>query len=463
MFREPEEAALAMTECSQSSFEFSGAWSRSVVARFDGGKITSDAGGLLLRQVDQRIGLLARLGKCFLDGREQSRVRHSVREMISQRVYGLALGYEDLNDHEQLREDPVLMLLAGSADAGSRLAGKSTLNRLELGAEVSAEDRYKKVRYDAAAIDELLVSIFLEAHTQAPAEIVIDLDATDLPLHGHQEQRFFHGFYNHYCYLPLYIVCGEHLLGVRLRPANIDASAGALEEIARIVKQIRASWPQVKIILRADSGFCRESLMSWCEAQQVEYVFGFARNERLRRILDPQMQQAAVLHRQSGQAARVFTEFAYETNSSWSRPRRVVAKAEQIEGKENPRYVVTSLQAAHWPARQLYEELYCARGDMENRIKEQYSLFAGRVSAATMRANQLRLYLSAAAYVLMSAFRRLALSGTAWARAQCATIRSQLLRIGAQVRITARKVWISIASSYPHCRVFAHAHQQLRS
>jgi Transposase DDE domain group 1 len=452
-----------MTECSQSSFEFSGAWSRSVVARFDGGKITSDAGGLLLRQVDQRIGLLARLGKCFLDGREQSRVRHSVREMISQRVYGLALGYEDLNDHEQLREDPVLMLLAGSADAGSRLAGKSTLNRLELGAEVSAEDRYKKVRYDAAAIDELLVSIFLEAHTQAPAEIVIDLDATDLPLHGHQEQRFFHGFYNHYCYLPLYIVCGEHLLGVRLRPANIDASAGALEEIARIVKQIRASWPQVKIILRADSGFCRESLMSWCEAQQVEYVFGFARNERLRRILDPQMQQAAVLHRQSGQAARVFTEFAYETNSSWSRPRRVVAKAEQIEGKENPRYVVTSLQAAHWPARQLYEELYCARGDMENRIKEQYSLFAGRVSAATMRANQLRLYLSAAAYVLMSAFRRLALSGTAWARAQCATIRSQLLRIGAQVRITARKVWISIASSYPHCRVFAHAHQQLRS
>jgi Transposase DDE domain group 1 len=452
-----------MTECSQSSFEFSGAWSRSVVARFDGGKITSDAGGLLLRQVDQRIGLLARLGKCFLDGREQSRVRHSVREMISQRVYGLALGYEDLNDHEQLREDPVLMLLAGSADAGSRLAGKSTLNRLELGAEVSAEDRYKKVRYDAAAIDELLVSIFLEAHTQAPAEIVIDLDATDLPLHGHQEQRFFHGFYNHYCYLPLYIVCGEHLLGVRLRPANIDASAGALEEIARIVKQIRASWPQVQIILRADSGFCRESLMSWCEAQQVEYVFGFARNERLRRILDPQMQQAAVLHRQSGQAARVFTEFAYETNSSWSRPRRVVAKAEQIEGKENPRYVVTSLQAAHWPARQLYEELYCARGDMENRIKEQYSLFAGRVSAATMRANQLRLYLSAAAYVLMSAFRRLALSGTAWARAQCATIRSQLLRIGAQVRITARKVWISIASSYPHCRVFAHAHQQLRS
>jgi hypothetical protein len=453
---------MLATECTQSSFEFAGAWSRSVVARFDGGKITSDAGGLLLRQVDRRIGLLKRLSLCFRDDRAQSRVRHSVREMLSQRVYGLALGYEDLNDHEQLREDPLLMLLAGSAEAENPLAGKSTLNRLELAGEAGEEDRYKKVHYAAEAIDRLLVDIFVEAHAEAPQQIVVDLDTTDLPLHGHQEQRFFHGFYYHYCYLPLYIMCGEHLLGVRLRPANLDASAGALEELERVVKQIRQSWPQVKIILRADSGFCRESLMSWCEANQVGYVFGFARNERLRRIIDPQMQQAAALHCDSGQAARVFTEFAYQTNDSWSRPRRVVAKAEQIEGKENPRYVVTSLDAANWLARKLYEELYCARGDMENRIKEQYALFAGRVSAATMRANQLRLYLSAAAYVLMSAFRRLALAGTTWARAQCETIRSQLLRIGAQVRITARKVWISIASSYPHWRVFAHAHQQLR-
>jgi Transposase DDE domain group 1 len=453
---------MLATECTQSSFEFAGAWSRSVVARFDGGKISSNAGGLLLREVDRRIGLLKRLSECFLDGRTQSRVRHSVREMLAQRVYGLTLGYEDLNDHEQLREDPLLMLLAGSADAESPLAGKSTLNRLELSGEVGAEDRYKKVRYDSDAIDELLVKLFMEAHAEAPTEIVIDLDATDLPLHGHQEQRFFHGFYNHYCYLPLYIVCGEHLLGVRLRPANIDASAGALEEIERVVKQIRKSWPEVKIILRADSGFCREPLMSWCEANEVDYVFGFARNERLRRIIDPQMQQAAVLQRQTGQAARVFTEFAYQTHTSWNRARRVVGKAEQIEGKENPRYVVTSLDAANWPAQKLYQELYCARGDMENRIKEQYSLFAGRVSAATLRANQLRLYLSAAAYVLMSAFRRLGLSSTMWARAQCDTIRLQLLRIGAQVRITARKVWISIANSYPHWRAFAHAYEQLR-
>jgi Transposase DDE domain group 1 len=453
---------MLATECTQSSFEFAGAWSRSVVARFDGGRITSHAGGVLLREVDRRIDLLSRLSECFLDGRRQSRVRHTVVEMVAQRVYGLALGYEDLNDHEQLREDPLLMLLAGSADAETALAGKSTLNRLELSGEVGEEDRYKKIHYQAAAIDELLVKIFVEAQPEAPDQIVIDLDATDLPLHGHQEQRFFHGFYNHYCYLPLYIVCGDHLLGVRLRPANTDASAGAREEIERIVKQIRRSWPEVKIILRADSGFCREPLMNWCEANQVDYVFGFARNERLRRIIDPQMQQAAELHRQTGQAARVFAEFTYETNTGWSRPRRVAAKAEQIEGKENPRYLVTSLQAVNWPAQKLYEELYCARGDMENRIKEQYSLFAGRVSAATLRANQLRLYLSAAAYVLMSAFRRLALSATVFARAQCDTIRLQLLRVGAQVRITARRVWLSMASSYPHARAFATIYQQLR-
>ncbi len=454
---------MLATECTQSRFEFSGVWSRSVVARFDGGQITANGGGLLLQQVDERIDLLHRLSKCFVDGRDQKRVRHGLREMLAQRVYGLALGYEDLNDHEQLREDPLLLLLAGSAEPDQPLAGKSTLNRLELGGELAADERYKKVHYDATAIDKLLVDIFLESHPEAPEEIVIDLDATDLPLQGHQEQRFFHGFYNHYCYLPLYIVCGDHLLGVRLRPANIEASAGSLEEIERIVGQIGQAWPTTRIILRADSGFCREAILSWCEANRIEYVFGFARNERLRRIIDAEMQQAASLQQQTGQAARLFAEFAYQTNDSWSRPRRVVAKAEQIEGKENPRYVVTSLAASDWPAQKLYEELYCARGDMENRIKEQYSLFAGRVSAATLRANQLRLYLSAAAYLLMSAFRRLALSGTRWARSQCETIRLHLLRFGAQVRITARKVWVSIASGYPHWRIFEHAYLQLRS
>ena len=453
---------MTNTECIQSRFEFAGVGSRSVVARFDGGRITSDGGGLLLREVDRRIGLLNRLARCFRDGRDAGRVQHSVREMLAQRIYGLALGYEDLNDHEQLRTDPMMSVLADKADVKRPLAGKSTLNRLELGGETGDVDPYKKVHYHGEAIDELLVSLFLEAHGKAPQEIVIDLDATDLPVHGHQEQRFFHGFYNHYCYLPLYILSGDHLLGVRLRAANTDASAGALEEVERIVRQIRQAWPEVKITLRADSGFCRDALMSWCEAHGVDYVLGFARNERLRRIIDPQMQEAAALHRQSGQAARVFTEFDYQTHDSWNRSRRVVAKAEQLDGKQNPRYVVTSLSAALWPAQRLYEELYCARGDLENRIKEQYSLFAGRVSAATIRANQLRLYLSAAAYVLMSALRRLALSGTEWARAQCESIRSHLLRIGAQIRITVRKVWISLASSYPYHRIFAHAYTQLR-
>jgi hypothetical protein len=433
-----------------------------VVARFDGGRMSSEGGALLLRETERRIHLLDRLSECFLDGRDARRVQHTVSEMLAQRVYGLALGYEDLNDHDRLREDPLLAIVAGDSDGEQPLAGKSTLNRLELSAEAGSSDRYKKVHYRAAAIDRLLVRIFLEAHAAAPEEIVIDLDATDLAVHGHQEQRFFHGFYNHYCYLPLYIICGEHLLGVRLRPANIDASAGSLEEIERIVRQIREAWPQVRIILRADSGFCRESLMSWCEANQVHYAIGFARNERLRRIIDPQMQKAAAIHRETGEPARLFTEFAYQTDKSWNQARRVVAKAEQIEGKENPRYVVTSLDAESWPAQRLYEKLYCARGDMENRIKEQYSLFAVRVSTATLRANQLRLYLSAAAYLLMSAFRRLALDGTHWARAQCETIRSHLLRIGARVRITVRKIWVSLASSYPHRQIFAHAFHQLR-
>jgi hypothetical protein len=467
-----------LTQCNQDSFEFHGLSSRAVVARFDGGTITSDAGGLLLRQVDRRIRLLKRLSECFVDRRNPERIEHSTEQLLAQRIYGLALGYEDLNDHDQLRADPLLAVLAGSddpsgserrqpRDRGKALAGKSTLNRLELTPEAEPADRYKKIAYNAEAIDRLLVRVFLEAHEIAPEQIVIDVDATDLPIYGHQEKRFFHGFYNHYCYLPLYIVCGEHLLGVRLRASSLDASAGALTEIERIVTQIRECWPQTRIILRADSGFCRDELMSWCEGDEnsgkpADYVFGFARNERLRKLIEAQMEQAAKLHRETGRAARVFTEFSYETRDSWSRARRVVAKAEQIEGKENPRYVVTSLRSEEWPAQQLYEELYCARGDMENRIKEQFSLFADRVSAATLRANQLRLYLSAAAYLLMHALRRLGLSGTELARAQCETIRNRLLKVGAQVRITVRKVWIAMASGYPYIELFSTVHRQLR-
>jgi hypothetical protein len=451
-----------MTECNRKRMVFRVQGQREAVASFDGGTISSDGGVLLLREVDRRLKLVERLARCFSDERSPLMVKHRVDELVAQRVYGLALGYADLNDHEQLREDPLLAVVAGKLKPGEEaLAGKSTLNRLELSA--GSSDRYHKIHYDAPAIDRLLVTVFVEAHRRAPEEIVIDLDTTDLALHGGQEGRFFHAYYDHYCYLPLYIFCGEHLLGVRLRTSDKDAAAGCVEEIARIVGQIRAAWPKARVVLRADSGFCRDELMSWCEAQGVEYVLGMARNVRLRRIVEKPMRKAKHLQRRTQTAARVFTEFKHETTTgSWSKRRRVVAKCEQLQDKENPRYVVTSLSRNEWPARELYEELYCARGDMENRIKEQMSLFAERVSAATMRANQLRLYLSAMAYVLMHGLRRLALTGTEFAKAQAQTIRLKLLKIGAQVRVSVRKVWISLASSYPHQALFETLYQRLR-
>jgi hypothetical protein len=452
-----------MTQCNQNRFEFAAHFGREVVAHFDGGTMTSDSGALLLRETDRRLNLLPRLAECFRDDRNASYISHRVSELLAQRVYGLALGYEDLSDHDQLRQDPLLAVLSGKPQVGAeKLAGKSTLNRLEL--STGTADRYKKIHCQTEAVDELLVSVFLEAHASAPERIVLDLDVTDLPLHGHQEGRFFHGYYESYCYLPLYIFCGEHLLCARLRTANQDASAGSRAEVERIVQQIRQAWPEVKIILRADSGFCREELMKWCEEQGIYYVFGFARNERLRRLIDLPMQQAEQQYQADGKPARVFTEFLYETTTgSWSRARRVIAKAEYLDKGENPRFVVTNLSAETWRAQPLYEDLYCARGEMENRIKEQFSLFAGRVSAETLRANQLRLYFSAAAYLLLEGLRRLGLKVTEMARAQAGTIRLKLLKIGAQIRITARKIWISMASSYPDQSLFEQAYRQLLS
>jgi hypothetical protein len=452
-----------MTECSETLFQFEAHFSRQVVAEFCGARLTTEGGSLLLRQADRKIGLLRRVAACFTDYRQQERIEHRLEEMLAQRIYGLALGYEGLNDHQQLRQDPLLAVLAGKRDLGEPLAGKSTLNRLELTPLGSpAAERYNKISYCAEALDELLVDLFLEAHNKAPREIVLDLDATDTPLHGRQEARFFHGYYGHYCYLPLYVFCADHLLCARLRPSNIDASAGSLEEVQRIVRQIRARWPKTRIILRADSGFCREELLAWCETSAVDYVFGFARNKRLRRIIGRAMHEAKQEHRRTEKPARVFCEFAYRTKKSWSRARRVIAKAEQIEGKENPRYLVTSLGAQDWPAQKLYEQLYCARGEMENRIKEQLSLFADRLSTETLRANQLRLYFSSLAYVLIEALRRLGLAGTEWAQAQADTIRLKVLKIAAQVRITARRIWVRYSCAYPWQNVFAAAWTALR-
>jgi len=450
-----------MTECTQSSFEFAAHFSRSVVARFDGGTMTSDGGALLLREAERRVNLLSRLALCFDDRRTPWLIEHSVAELVAQRVYGLALGYEDLSDHDELRTDPLLAVLSGKRAAGERqLAGKSTLNRLELSTEKA--DRYKKIECRQEAIDALLVRVFVEAHAAPPASIVLDLDATDLPLYGHQEGRFFHGYYDEYCYLPLYIFAGEHLLCARLRTADQDAAAGAKTEVERIVSQLRAAWPETEIIVRGDSGFCRDELLDWCETNKVRYVLGLARNSRLLGLIETSLAEAAGLQRETGKAARVFTEFDYQTRDSWSRARRVVAKAEQLEGKQNPRFVVTNLSADEWAARALYEDLYCARGEMENRIKEQLSLFATRVSAESLRANQLRLSFAGCAYVLLHALRRLGLQGTELEHAQATTIRLKLLKLGARIRITARKVWLSLAASFPLQTVFEQAWRQLR-
>ena len=435
-----------MTECSQDTFAFTAHFSRRVEAGFSAGQVSSDGGALLLREADCKINLLGRLASCFSDGRSPLQVKHPLSEMLGQRIYGLALGYEDLNDHEQLRSDPLLGLLAGKRKLDEALAGKSTLNRLELTGKTA---RYHKIMYSAAALDRLLVDLFIESHAAPPAQIVLDLDATDIPLYGHQPERFFHGYYDSYRYLPLYIFSGHQLLCARLRPANQDAAAGSLEEVSRIVTQLRARWPEVKIVLRADSGFCREELMGWCEQNHVDYVFGLARNQRLGKIIGAQMQQARLLHQTSGKAARVFTEFAYRTHKSWSCSRRVVAKAEFLDKGQNPRFVVTSLSPEQWAARDLLEKLYCARGEMENRIKEQMCLFADRLSTDEMKGNQLRLYFSALAYTLMEALRRLGLKGTEWAQAQVDTIRLKLLKIGAIVRVSVRRVALQLSSAYP--------------
>ena len=561
------------TECSPTLFEFEPVERHKVVAGFDGGIITSDAGGLLLGRLDRGLGLIRRMASCFTDRRDPRLLEHTVETLVGQRVFALALGYEDLNDHDELRHDPLFHVLAGKLEAKrsdcAPVAGKSTLNRLEHRPRREA-GKYHKIDYDAPSLEALFVDIFLDGHKRAPKEIVLDLDATDDTIHGEQEGRFFHGYYDSYCYLPLYIFCGRFLLGAKLRPANIDGAAGAVDEVARIVARIRARWPKVRIVLRGDSGFCREELMAWCEAEGVAYLFGLAPNARLKAVLAPEAWEAARLCRTTGKAARLFRDFAYQTETSWSRPRRVVGKAEHLPDGANPRFVVTSLgrekidarglyedlycargdreelmawceaegvaylfglapnarlkavlapeaweaarlcrttgkaarlfrdfayqtetswsrprrvvgKAEHLPdganprfvvtslgrekidARGLYEDLYCARSEMENRIKEcQLDLFADRTSSATMQANQLRLWFASMAYVLLSELRRIALRHTQFADATCGTIRLKLLKIGALVRRSVRRIKFAMASGFPWQTKFALAYLYLQ-
>jgi len=462
------------TQCNSAYLDFPMVGSRQILADFDGGDISSDGGALLLRKTEELTGVIRQFASCFTDHRNPDLIEHTLEELLAQRVYGLALGYEDLNDHDDLRCDPLLAAVVGkrdpsgksrqrSRDRGKALAGKSTLNRLEL-SPVGAdnESRYKKIVCNTHDVERLLVTLFLQAHATPPERIVLDLDATDDPIHGHQLGRFFHGYYKNYCYLPLYIFCGDHLLLARLRPSDIDAAAGSVKHLTRIVEQVRAAWPEVKVVIRGDSGFCREEILRWCEENRVDSILGLAQNKRLVKAIAEESEEARQQFETTKQPARVFKELRYQTLQTWSRERRVVAKAEHLDKGSNPRFVVTSLPIEERAAQALYEQDYCGRGEMENRIKEQQlHLFADRTSCATMRANQVRLYSSSIAYVLLNALRRLGLSGTELAEAQCRTIRLKLLKIGALVHVTVRKVWVKLSSGCPYAEVFRKVHANL--
>jgi hypothetical protein len=453
------------TDCSLSQLSFQAFNGRTVNASFDGGHITADAGGLLLREIEEGQAFIHRFSQCFKDLRDARFVEHSVYQLVSQRTYGLCFGNEDLNDHDQLRSDPLLALLCGkkdlegkarrnARDRGKALAGKSTLNRLETAGDAN-RPRYKKIIAETAALEEYFVQSFLRTTKKPPELLILDFDATDDPLHGKQEGRFFHGYYDCYCYLPLYVFCGDQLLWAQLRKADIDASDGALQVLQRLVKLIRHKWPLANILMRADSGFCREAIMSWCEANGVKFLFGLAKNKRLLKRITHTMKKAKRDWACSGRAARRYIQLSYRTRSSWSCPRRVVAKAEYMEKGPNPRFVVTNLTSWEYEPSQLYEKLYCARGEMENRIKEQQLyLFADRTSSATMKANQLRLWFSSLAYVILNELRSVGLRRTRMAEATCQSIRLKLLKIGAHVRVSVRRVVFSMASGYPDQDLF---------
>jgi len=447
------------TQCSQEELDLGSSAKRKLVGAFDGGAITSNGGVVLLAAADRAIGLSRRLAQCFTDLRLADAVRHSLPDLLRQRIFGLALGHEDLIDHEVLRFDSALTAVLDKP--GGRLAGKSTLNRMEHAGKIG-RDRHHKLDHDGGAIERLFVDIFLDAHREPPSRIVLDLDATDDPVYGDQEGRHFHGYYDCYCYLPLYIFCGRHLLAAKLRTSSVDAADGSVDEVARIVTHIRARWPQTTIVIRADSGFCRDDLMTWCETNNVQYVLGLAGNSRLVAKLAPEMRKAKRRAKRTGQPTRVFADFAYRTRKSWSAKRRVIGKAEWTQGAANPRFIVTNIHAAHGPARFLYEDVYCQRGEMENRLKEcQGDLFADRTPAPTMRANQLRLWLASFAYVLLCAVRRIGLAGTKLAAATCGTIRLKLLKIGALVTISVRRVKLAFASACPERQIFELAARRL--
>jgi hypothetical protein len=437
---------------------------KNIALNFEGGNISSDGGLPLLSLVESKYSLFDRVAAAFSDFRDPDRITHSVRDLIAQRILAIALGYEDLNDHDSLSKDSLLACVVGKQDLSARqdqinlLASSSTLNRLELTSQKDFDQshRYHKIRCNSEKLEKLFVDLFIESYESAPDEIILDLDHTDNPIHGKQEGRFFHGYYDCYCYLPLYVFCGEQLLVAKLRTSDGNPMRGVLEEMKRVIRHIRKHWPNTKIILRGDSGFCREQLMSWSEDQEnVSFVFGLARNNRLLDMIYEDLELAEIDYILTEKAQRRFVELEYKTRESWSCSRRVVAKAEHLEKGSNPRFIVTNLPKEEWPGKELYEETYCARGEMENKIKEQQLyLFADRTSAGKFEANQLRLWFSSLAYVLFSGLRRMGLKGTELEKARSDTIRLKLLKLGAQVKVTVRRLWLKLSSSYPFKELF---------
>lgn len=444
------------TECKCQQLEFQGLESRKIVIKNNGKMNSSDAGFLLLQQIEKKHKIIQRLSKCFTDNREKYRIKHSLKSLLTQRIFGICQGYEDLNDHEELRHDPLLQYVCGTEGKYS-VAGKSTLNRLELGMEPDEKlgDRYSKIIWNAENIEDLFCDIFLDTFNGSPEELILDFDATDIPLHGDQENKFFHGYYDHYCYLPLYVFCGDFLLAARLRRSGIDGCEGTEEILERLVIKIRNRFPDVKIIFRGDSGFCRNSILSLCEKMNVLYVVGMAQNSRLKEIISDQMKEAEKKYQETEKPARVFTRFSYRTVSSWKRDRDIVAKAEHLPKGENPRFVVTNVLPEIWNDKALYEELYCGRGDMENRIKEQkLDLFADRTSSWWMSSNQLRLWFSAIAYTFFVFLQNKLIETGDNIRKMPSTVRLKFLKVSAYVRITVRNVWISLPESFPYWDVW---------
>ena len=466
-----------MTECIQQTFEFQGLESKRVIANFEGGYLSSDGGSLFLRETDKHHRVIEKLAGCFEDFRDPELIEHSVSELLSQRIFGLALGYEDLNDHDRLRYDPLLAVACSKSDPlgagrkderdqGKALAGKSTLNRLELAVEDGASKRYKTIKADSGKVEDLLLDLAVKALPRKQRMIVLDFDATDDRIHGNQEGKFYHGYYKSHCYLPLYCFVGNVPLWAQLRTSDRDASKGTVEALEKIVPAIRARFGRkVKILVRGDSGFARDPIMNWCEKQpNVFYLLGMARNPRLQKELEKDFEEieAGIESGELEAPCRRFKDFTYRTLDSWSRKRRVVGKAERTRQGTNPRFVVTNLPAAEHPARELYEEDYCARGEMENQIKvQQLDLFADRTSTRIMKANQLRLWFSAFAHLLVELLRGDALVGTPLATATAGTIRLKFFKLAARVKVSTRRVLVEWCSASPYQNTYRTAHAAL--